>query len=143
MRNCTRCGKPAPLWGIDLATGICGDCRKDDREAEHRRREDEEWRYKAAAMERQRAQEQIQQKKIDALHGRCLECGGSFEPIRLFGRSAANPLSGAAVDTELLYYTDEDAGRSMMFAMFTETGYVRAAICSSCRRIVLRGEPKT
>jgi hypothetical protein len=143
MRNCTRCGKPAPLWGIDLTTGICGDCRKDDREAEHRRRQEEEERYKAAAMELQHTQEQIQQKKIDALHGRCLECGGSFKPIRLFGRGAPNPLSGAAVDTELLYYTDEDAGRSMMFAMFAESGYVRAAICSSCRRIVLRGEPKT
>ena len=83
------------------------------------------------------------QKEIDARHGQCPECGDSYEPIRLFGRSGANPISGAAIDAELTYYTDHDAARSAFHAMYTEIGYIHAAMCPSCRKVDLRAEPKT
>ncbi|HEX8199838.1 MAG TPA: hypothetical protein VF590_05080 [Isosphaeraceae bacterium] len=143
MKTCTRCGQPASIWGMDLATGVCRDCLKADRAAEERRRLDEEARWRASADEQLRVQEARRRKETEARLGRCPECGGPLHPIQLFGRGPTNPLGGAAIDAELSYYTDEDAQRSLMHRMFTESGFVLAAICSDCRRIVLRGQPKS
>lgn len=70
---------------------------------------------------------------------RCPDCNGSLEPIKLFGRSTENPLSGAAIDCEVNRYTAGDAGRGWLWGMFAEKGRVHARICTMCRRIFLYG----
>jgi hypothetical protein len=94
-------------------------------------------------LEEQQQAEEMRQREANArFYGPCPECGSELTPIMLFGRGPENPLTGAAVDAALLYYVEKGAGRSMMLQKFSEIGHVLAAICSSCRRIVLRGQPK-
>jgi uncharacterized OB-fold protein len=71
----------------------------------------------------------------------CPDCGGELAPVKLFGRGSENPFSGAAIDTELSYYTDADAQRGTWLGMFTERGRVRTTLCQSCRRLFLHGFP--
>jgi hypothetical protein len=77
----------------------------------------------------------------DDLPVACLDCGGELRPIKLFGRGYENPISGAAVDAELVYFADADAERSTWLSMFRETGRVHAKLCAGCRRISLYGIP--
>jgi hypothetical protein len=74
--------------------------------------------------------------------GRCPDCQGELVPIKLFGRGWTNPVSGAAVDTEVTHYAAADAHRSSFLSMFEEAGTVRATLCNGCRRIHLLGVPK-
>jgi hypothetical protein len=71
----------------------------------------------------------------------CPDCGGTLRPIQLFGRGPANPLSGAATDTVVAYYTEAGAERSTWLAMFQEAGRVHASMCAGCHRIFLYGSP--
>jgi hypothetical protein len=72
---------------------------------------------------------------------KCPDCSGELVPIKLFGRGWKNPLSGAAIDTEVMYYADADAKRSTFLNMFEEAGTVEATLCNDCRRIFLHGLP--
>jgi uncharacterized OB-fold protein len=69
----------------------------------------------------------------------CPDCGGSLQPVQLFGRGPVSPISGAARDAAVIYYTDAGAERSAFLAMFEEKGRVEARMCASCRRIFLYG----
>jgi uncharacterized OB-fold protein len=69
----------------------------------------------------------------------CPDCGDSLQPVQLFGRGPANPLSGAALDAAVIYYTDAGAERSTWLSKFEEKGRVEARMCASCRRIFLYG----
>ncbi len=71
----------------------------------------------------------------------CPDCNGGLEDIKLFGRSWKNPLSGAAIDAEVMYYAAANAKRSSMMSMYEEAGTVRATMCHECRRIFLHGIP--
>ncbi len=71
----------------------------------------------------------------------CPDCGGALVAIKLFGRGWKNPISGAAVDAEVMYYADEHTKRSGLLSMFEEAGTVRATMCSGCRRIFLHAVP--
>jgi hypothetical protein len=72
----------------------------------------------------------------------CPNCKGELVDIKLFGRGAKNFLSGAALDSEVMYYADADAERSSFLSMFEEAGTVRATLCNGCRRIFLHGVPR-
>jgi hypothetical protein len=72
----------------------------------------------------------------------CPDCSGELVAIKLFGRGRENPISGAALDAEVVYYTDENAERSFILGMLEATGIVRATMCSVCRRIFLHAVPK-
>jgi len=76
------------------------------------------------------------------LENQCPDCGGGLTAIKLFGRGWENPVSGAAIDAEVVHYAEADAVRSTFKSMFTETGTVRATLCGECRRIFLHGDPK-
>jgi hypothetical protein len=55
---------------------------------------------------------------------RCPDCTDELIPIKVFGRGGVNPLSGAALDSDV-YYTDERAMRSAFLKMYDpqERGY--------------------
>jgi hypothetical protein len=72
----------------------------------------------------------------------CPDCGGNLTAIKLFGRGWENPVSGAAIDAEVVHYAEADAQRSTFKSMFTEAGTVHATLCGKCRRIFLHGDPK-
>ncbi len=76
-----------------------------------------------------------------ARESQCPDCNGELAAIKLFGRGWKNPVSGAAIDAEVMYYADADAERSSFLSMFEEAGTVRATICNGCRRIFLHGVP--
>jgi hypothetical protein len=64
--------------------------------------------------------------------------------VTLFGRGPENPLSGAAVDTALVYYTDGDPERGSVwlgFGMLTPKGKVRTLMCTACQRFFFYGAP--
>jgi hypothetical protein len=64
--------------------------------------------------------------------------------VTLFGRGPENPISGAAIDAALLYYTDAAGERGSVwwgFGMLTPKGTVRTMMCTACRRIFLYGTP--
>jgi hypothetical protein len=71
----------------------------------------------------------------------CPDCNGALDVIKLFGRGWKNPISGAAIDTELSYYADANAERSSILSMYEGAGTVRATMCNECRRIFLYGIP--
>lgn len=72
----------------------------------------------------------------------CPDCNGELEAIKLFGRSWKNPISGAAIDAELIHYANAEAQRTSILSMYEEAGTVRATMCNECRRIFLHGVPK-
>jgi hypothetical protein len=72
----------------------------------------------------------------------CPDCNGELVGVKLFGRGWKNPVSGAAVDSEVMYYAGADAQRSSFLSMFEEAGTVQATLCNGCRRIFLHGVPK-
>ncbi len=74
--------------------------------------------------------------------GPCPDCGGALAAIKLFGRGWKNPVSGAAVDAEVMYYADGNAQRSSFLGMFREAGTVRTTMCVGCRRIFLHAVPE-
>ena len=71
----------------------------------------------------------------------CADCGGTLVDITLFSRSVANPISGAACDSEMMYSAGAGAGRSAFLSMFKKSGTVSASLCSDCHRIFLYGHP--
>lgn len=71
----------------------------------------------------------------------CPDCEESLREVALFGRSAQNPVTGAAVDTAVVYYTDAEATRSTWLQMFDAEGEVRSMLCRACGRIFLYGSP--
>lgn len=71
----------------------------------------------------------------------CPDCKGELEAIKLFGRGWKNPVSGAAIDAEMIYYTDASAERSSFRSMFDAAGTVQATMCRECQRIFLHGVP--
>jgi len=73
--------------------------------------------------------------------GQCPDCSGALVAIKLFGRGYKNPLSGAAIDAEVMYYADEHAKRSGFLGMFAEAGTVRVTMCIGCRRIFAHAVP--
>jgi hypothetical protein len=75
-----------------------------------------------------------------SIQGQCPDCKGELVGIKLFGRGYQVPLTGAAIDAEVVYYADADAERSTFFCMFEEAGTVRATMCNGCRRIFLHGD---
>ncbi len=77
-----------------------------------------------------------------ASHNACPDCGGLLQGIALFGRGPSNPLSGAAIDTAVLYYTDAGAKRSRWLEMLEEQGTVETSMCTACHRIFLYGIPR-
>lgn len=72
----------------------------------------------------------------------CPDCNGELSAIKLFGRGWKNPISGAAIDAELIYYADAEAERSSILSMYEPAGTVRATMCNECRRIFLHGISK-
>jgi uncharacterized protein with PIN domain len=72
----------------------------------------------------------------------CPDCNGALEEIKLFGRSWKNPINGAAVDSEVIYYADAKARRSSFLSMYEEAGTVRTTMCPECHRIFLHAVPK-
>jgi hypothetical protein len=76
-----------------------------------------------------------------ALPSACPDCAGPLHEITLFARSAENPISGAAIDTAVVYYTGAEATRSTWLSMFQVRGEVRTLMCGKCARIFLYGVP--
>lgn len=72
----------------------------------------------------------------------CPDCKGELAAIKLFGRGWRNPISGAAIDAEMVYYAEADAQRTLIQSMFEPAGTLQAAMCNECRRIFLHGIPK-
>jgi len=70
---------------------------------------------------------------------KCPDCNGELTKITLFGRGWENPISGIAVDTELSFYTDEEAKRGNFAGMFKAKGSVESFVCNDCGRIFLYG----
>lgn len=70
---------------------------------------------------------------------KCPDCNGELTKITLFGRGWENPITGMATDTELSFFTDEDANRSGLTGMFKPKGSVAAYLCQHCGRILLYG----
>jgi hypothetical protein len=68
---------------------------------------------------------------------KCPDCNGELTKIKLFGRGWQNPITGLAVDSEMGFYTDEEANRGSMTGMFKPTGSVESFLCSDCGRIFL------
>ena len=73
---------------------------------------------------------------------KCPDCGGELTKIMLFGRGWENPISGMATDTELSFYTDDEANRNGLSGMFKPQGSVESFLCNSCGRIFLYGKAK-
>jgi hypothetical protein len=73
----------------------------------------------------------------------CPDCGGTFARVKIIARGSENPISGAAIDTEVKLYAEADAQRSTWLRMFTPAGRVRALMCQSCCRIFLYGSRGT
>lgn len=78
-----------------------------------------------------------------ALPTACPDCGGSLKDVTLFGRGPANPLSGAATDAAVMFYTDAEAVRSPWLAMLEVEGEVHSMLCRACGRIFFYGVPTT
>ena len=78
----------------------------------------------------------------NALPTACPDCSGTMREITLFGRSSQNPISGAAIDAAVVYYTDAEAARSTLMQMFNVEGEVRSLMCRECGRLFLYGVPK-
>lgn len=76
-------------------------------------------------------------------HKKCPDCNGELTKIKLFGRSWENPLSGAAIDTDVRFYAESDAKRSVFLNMFKPKGKVESFLCKSCGRIFLYGTTGT
>lgn len=72
----------------------------------------------------------------------CPDCAGPLFAVTLFGRSSRNPVSGAAIDAAVVYYTNAEATRSTWLSMFEVEGEVRSMMCRACGRLFLYGEPK-
>jgi hypothetical protein len=77
-----------------------------------------------------------------ALPTTCPDCGGALRAITLFGRGPQNPISGAATDTAVIYYTDAEANRSPWLSMLDIQGEVRTLMCRGCNRLFFYGVPK-
>jgi hypothetical protein len=77
-----------------------------------------------------------------ALPTTCPDCAGPLREVTLFGRSAQNAISGAAIDAAVVYYTNAEATRSTWLSMFEAEGELRSLMCRACRRLFIYGEPK-
>jgi hypothetical protein len=160
MKKCPRCGKPVSMWQRDLFSGICHKCRTQEAaELERIRQQEEAARQRAIDAQIRAEQDRARQRREAALGedlGQqlekqrqlqsvslppCPDCGADLVEIKLFGRSGENPLSGAAIDTAVVYYAHVEARRGWAFGMLKEQGGVRATICTSCHRIFLHGVP--
>lgn len=69
----------------------------------------------------------------------CPDCKGNLKKVKLFARSMENPISGAAIDSDIRLYTERNAKRSVFFSMFEPKGKVESFMCESCGRIFLYG----
>ena len=159
------------IWRRDLFSGMCRECRgqvaaeqerirqqlaakwdrlRQEEEAAQERVNEEEIRVarelsrqrREAAMQEdlnQQFEKQQQEHSVSLLP--CPDCRAGLVEIKLFGRSAENPLSGAAIDTAVVYFAYAEASRSWGFAMLKEKGNVRVTMCTSCHRIFLHGVP--
>jgi hypothetical protein len=67
---------------------------------------------------------------------KCPDCSAALVAIKLVGR-----LRSQVGDSEVMYYADKDAKRSVWSARFQEAGIVQTTMCSGCRRIFLHGAP--
>ena len=67
----------------------------------------------------------------------CPDCKVELTTIKLFGRGWENPLTGAAIDADLSFYSDAEADRSLLSGMFKPQGGVESYLCPSCSRIYL------
>jgi len=159
MKKCPRCETLVSIWQRDLFSGICRKCRvqavveqeRIHQEAEASRlraianqvkaQQDRDNEQCQAASQREFREQLQQQRTHSSALPPCPDCGAALVEIKLFGRGAENPLSGAAIDTAVVYFSDADASRSWGFAMLKEKGMVRATICPSCHRIFLYGVP--
>jgi hypothetical protein len=71
---------------------------------------------------------------------KCPDCNGDLTKIILFGRGWENPISGIAIDAELGFYAEDEAGRSGITGMFKPEGRVESYICNDCGRIFMFGK---
>ena len=147
MKKCPSCGTLVSIWQRDLFSGRCRKCQahvvaeqERVRQEQQRVRQEEDAAREAAFQQELRGQLPKEQTQASALPP-CPDCGAALVEIKLFGRGAENPFSGAAIDTAVVYYTDADASRSWWLGMLKERGKVRATICRSCHRIFLHGVP--
>jgi hypothetical protein len=72
---------------------------------------------------------------------KCPDCNGELTKIKLIGRGWENPLSGAAIDTELRFYAENQAQRGRWSSMFKPKGRIESFLCNTCGRIFLFGTP--
>ena len=141
VKTCSKCGTKVTLLNRDLTTGLCANCARQQSQD----RKDAE---KAAAQEKQRAEQHRQLEEARNSHGipqtypdGCPDCGGVLNAIALFGREEFNLRQGLGVDAGVQYYSEASNEQGFFTGRYSISGRLRASMCSSCRRIFLHGVP--
>jgi hypothetical protein len=68
-------------------------------------------------------------------YDKCTNCSGELTWIKLIGRGWENPLTGAAIETDLAFYREADTKRNTFTGKFGPKSSVDKFLCNSCGRI--------
>lgn len=135
VKPCEICGKKVTILNRDLATGLCADCariqRQDQKDAENE-----------AAEQRQQQQQRDSHGIPNVYPNGCPDCGGVLNAIAMFAREKMNLRQGYGVDAGVQYYSDASDEQGFFTGRHSISGRIRASMCTSCHRVFLHGEPE-